>query len=80
VNAPTKPVARRATNVSLDQQVVAEARMLGVNLSRACEEGLRAEVKKARDAQWLEENREAIESSNAWVEKHGLPLGRFRLF
>ena len=80
MNAPTKPVARRATNVSLDQQVVAEARMLGVNLSRACEEGLRAEVKKARDAQWLEENREAIESSNAWVEKHGLPLGRFRLF
>jgi hypothetical protein len=24
---------------------------------------------------WLEENREALESSNAYVEAHGLPLG-----
>lgn len=80
MNAPSKPVARRATNISLDQQVVTEARALGVNVSRACEEGLRAEVKKAREARWLEENREAIDSSNSWVEKHGLPLARFRIF
>jgi antitoxin CcdA len=30
--------------------------------------------------QWLKNNRVAIESSNAWVEKHGLPLARFRHF
>ncbi|OSZ65344.1 hypothetical protein CAP39_12810 [Sphingomonas sp. IBVSS1] len=29
---------------------------------------------------WLRENAEAIRSSNAYVEKHGLPLARFRLF
>lgn len=80
MNAPAKPVTRRATNVSLDQQVVADAKALGVNVSRACEEGLRAEVRKARETQWLEENRDAIEASNAWVAEHGLPLARYRRF
>jgi antitoxin CcdA len=31
-----------------------------------------------RDKCWLEENREAIESSNAYVEVHGLPLAKHR--
>lgn len=29
---------------------------------------------------WLEENAEAIKSINEWVEKHGLPLARYRQF
>ncbi|HEY0313044.1 MAG TPA: type II toxin-antitoxin system CcdA family antitoxin [Allosphingosinicella sp.] len=37
-----------------------------------------AEVRDAvRDA-WLEENRTAVEGWNAWVEKNGLPLERYR--
>jgi len=30
--------------------------------------------------QWVQENREAIESSNAYVEKNGLPLAKYRMF
>lgn len=71
---------RRATNVSLDYDYVAEAKALGINISQACERGLIETVKEARAARWLEENREAIESSNAYVEKHGLPLAKYRLF
>jgi uncharacterized protein (DUF2342 family) len=29
---------------------------------------------------WLEENAEAIRSMNDWVDKHGLPLEKYRLF
>ena len=29
---------------------------------------------------WLIENKEAIESANAYVAKHGLPLAQFRPF
>jgi antitoxin CcdA len=29
---------------------------------------------------WLEENAEAIESMNEWVEKNGLPLAKYRMF
>ena len=71
---------RRATNVSLPARLVEEAKELGVPVSKACELGLAAEVKKAREAKWLEENWDAIQSSNAWVEKHGLPLAKYRQF
>jgi post-segregation antitoxin (ccd killing protein) len=29
-------------------------------------------------ARWLDENRAALESSNRYVEEHGLPLGKFQ--
>lgn len=80
MNAPGRGALRRATNVSLDQSLVAAARELDINLSRACEQGLAREIKATREARWLEENAEAIESSNRYVEKHGLPLAKYRLF
>jgi antitoxin CcdA len=71
---------RRATNVSLSRDALAEAREFGINVSQACERGLRETIAEARAARWLEENREALESSNAWVETNGLPLAHLRLF
>jgi antitoxin CcdA len=37
-------------------------------------------TKEERAKRWLEENWAAIESSNAYVEEHGLPLKEYRLF
>jgi antitoxin CcdA len=71
----TKP-----TNVSLDAALVEEAKVLGVNISLASARGLEEAVKEARGKRWLEENFDALESSNAWVEASGLPLAEFRLF
>lgn len=71
---------RRAANISLPAQLIQDARDLGVALSSACEAGLAAEVKKAREAKWIEENWDAIQSSNRWVEEHGLPLAKYRQF
>lgn len=77
---PRAPKQRRATNVSLPAALISEARRLGINISQACERGLQEQVRQSRREAWLEENREAIESSNAWVEKHGLPLAEYRQF
>lgn len=71
---------RRPTNVSLDAGLVREARELSINISRACEEGLAQSIREARARQWREANREALDSSNAFVEAKGLPLQRFRRF
>jgi antitoxin CcdA len=71
---------RQATNVSLPESLVREARSLEINVSRACEEGLRARVAEARQARWLAENQAALDSSNAWVEAQGLPLASKRRF
>lgn len=71
---------RKPVNLSLDTGVVEAAREAGINLSQTCEAALRDATKAEREAKWLEENRAAIEASNAWVEKHGLPLAKYRLF
>jgi len=71
---------RKAVNLSLDTGVVAAARAAGINLSQACETALRAAAKVESDRRWQEEHREAIEANNAWVEEHGLPLARYRMF
>ena len=71
---------KRATNVSLPVSLIEEARRLNINISQACEQGLEQQVRKSKAEKWLEQNREAIADSNAWVEKHGLPLARFRQF
>ena len=71
---------RRATNVSLDGGLIDEARRLGVNVSRACQNGLVDAVAEARAQRWLAENAEAIQASNDYVEKHGLPLAPYRPF
>jgi antitoxin CcdA len=71
---------KRPTNVSLNPSLVQDARELGVNVSQACEQGLEDEVRKAREAAWLEANADAIEAWNRYVEEHGLPLARYRQF
>jgi antitoxin CcdA len=78
---PSDPPARkRSTNVSLNENLVAEAKELGISVSAACEVGLAAAVKAERDARWKQENQAAIESYNAWVRKNGVPLARYRQF
>ena len=72
--------AKKSTNVSLTENLLAEAKELRINVSQAAEAGLAKAVAEKRAELWLKENWESIESSNAYVEKHGLPLAKFRMF
>lgn len=80
MKSTTKQSPRQRSSFTADPGLLAEAKALGVNVSRAAEAGIEAEVKKARWAQWRAENAEAIRSSNEYVEKHGLPLAKYRQF
>ncbi|HEX4693829.1 type II toxin-antitoxin system CcdA family antitoxin [Sphingomonas sp.] len=71
---------RRPTNVSIDARLVAEAKELGINVSRASEEGLARELKAERERRWLDENRDAIAEYNEWVRTSELPLAKYRRF
>ena len=62
---------KKATNLSADPGLLAEARDYGINLSRVFQTALVAEVKAERARRWLEGNREAIESYNRNIEEHG---------
>ena len=79
MNAATKS-RTRPTNVSLDCALVEEAKTLGINISEASARGLEQAVAEARAERWLEDNRGALESSNAYVATNGLPLSGHRLF
>ena len=71
---------RKATNLSLDSELVADAKALGINLSRACEDALRKEISAERGRRWQEENKEAIAAWNVWAENNELPLEKYRAF
>ena len=69
---------KQSVNLSIDAELLAEAKAARINLSATLERALIEETKKHRAAQWREENREALQSLNAYIEKHGLPLAKYR--
>ena len=71
---------KKAVNLSIDAELVAEAKEAGTNLSAVLEQALRAELKQHREAQWREENRAAIASSNAELERDGLWCDDYRVW
>ena len=71
---------RRATNVTLPEDLVDRARAAKVNLSRACAAGLSAAVELAEEQRWKAENADWIEAHRRWVDANELPLERYRLF
>ena len=72
--------SRRATNLSLDAELLSEARRLDINLSRAAEAGIRAAISDVLSERWRIEEGGSLGSSNRYVERHGLPLSGRRRF
>ena len=72
--------SRKATNVTVDAVLLVQAKALKINVSQAAEAGLRQAVAAAQADRWLAQNAAALDSSNDFVERHGLPLARFRRF
>ncbi len=73
-------VPKKATNLSIRADLVEEARALGINLSRTLEIALAAEVKKHREDEWREQNREAIAAYGRLIEREGLLSDSYRTF
>ncbi|MBN8476637.1 type II toxin-antitoxin system CcdA family antitoxin [Sulfuritalea sp.] len=72
--------AKKAANLTVRADLLEEARARKINLSQTLETALAAELKKQREAEWLEQNKAAIEAYNRHVEKHGLFSDRYRTF
>jgi antitoxin CcdA len=62
---------KRATNVSINSELLQQARALNINLSATLESAL-ADLVKARERElWKQKNQVAIAAYNRHVEKHG---------
>jgi antitoxin CcdA len=75
INAPKKP-----TNLSVNSDLLNEAKALKINLSATLEAALLNELKTARRDLWLAENKQAIDTCNKLAESHGLFADKHRVF
>ena len=75
-----KSVRKVATNLSIQAEVVREAKALGLNLSEVFEAAVVGAVRRKRQDAWLEANRKAIESYNALVARDGVFSDGWRKF
>lgn len=64
--APKKP-----TNVSINSDLLEKARSLKINLSATLENALAEQVRNEQRAEWVNENADAIQAYNQFVETNG---------
>tara|TARA_R110000772_G_scaffold67411_1_gene149689 strand:- start:128 stop:349 length:222 start_codon:yes stop_codon:yes gene_type:complete len=73
-------MARVKVNLTLDADLIEAARGLGLNMSRIAEAAIAATVKAERNAQWRDENREALNGYAEEVERDHLAFAQPRKF
>lgn len=66
-NAPKKP-----TNLSINSDLLKQARDLDINLSATLEQALTAQLKAKQTQLWLEQNKKAIAAYNKSVNEIGV--------
>jgi antitoxin CcdA len=69
---------KRAANLSVNAELLDQAKALEINLSATFERALEAEVRARKGEAWLAENREGVAAYNAWVAEHGVLSPMFR--
>lgn len=81
VNAVFDPKSpKKACNVSVNEDLLRQAKALGINISQTLEAELERRVRAAKAQAWVEENKDAIESQNRWVEQNGVWSDGLRMF
>ena len=74
-DAPKRPV-----NLNANADLLRVAKNAGVNLSKTFEEALLEKTRLNLEAQWKEENKEAIERFNSRIETKGVFAAQKRRF
>jgi antitoxin CcdA len=71
---------KRATNLSINSDLLEKAKSYNINLSKSFESYLNELVKKRAEKEWKEENLQAIEAFNERVDKQGVFSDGLRSF
>ena len=71
---------KKAVNLSINAELLAEAKAAGINLSETLESALSKDLNESRWRKWREENRAAIEAYNEFIAEHGLLSDEWRGF
>ncbi len=71
---------KKASNLSINSDLLRQAKALDINLSATLEAALKVKVQELRAQQWLEENQEAISAYNESVAERGVFSDGLRSF
>ncbi len=71
---------KKATNLSINSDLLTKSRDLKINLSATLEQALISELRTAKRKAWLKENKKAIAILNHQIEQDGLFSDSFREF
>ena len=63
---------KKAANLSINADLLRQAKELNINLSQTLERHLAEIVRKTKRQKWLEDNRGAIEDYNRRIEANGV--------
>ena len=75
-----KATPRRGVKLSVDANLLREARESHLKLSSILERALVEQLRQLRAERWLEENKDAIAAYNALVHTHGAFSDALRTF
>ncbi len=62
---------KKATNLTVNSDLLSQAKALGINISAVLEQSLAERVKRLKMEAWVRENQSAIHAYNRDVQTHG---------
>lgn len=71
---------KKTVTVTLEPDLIQEARAAGINLSQTLRNALKTEIKEIEAARWKKENEAAIDYLNQLTEENGLLSDTYRTF
>ena len=71
---------KRAANLSVDAELLEEAKALNIDLSQTLEKALRTRVREAHGTRWRDENRAALKSYTDYIDRHSVWSDGLRSF
>lgn len=71
---------KKATNVSLNSDLLAKARGLKVNLSATLEQALSYKLKEVEAQKWKHDNKAAVQAYNEFISENGNLSDEYREF
>ncbi len=69
---------KKATNLSINSDLLRQAKAYGINLSATLEASLESLIRKEKEKRWLEETQDAVEEYNEYIRKNGTLAMRIR--
>lgn len=74
VSIDDNPSRKKQTSLTISKDVLAAAKALHINASRAAETGIISAIKEVQAEEWLRKNRNALEAHNARIDTDGTLL------